>query len=216
MIFSKTYHDTILFVDFDGTITNEDTFEGSMHRIIDPALYREKSEEMFAGKLTLAEVLHLGFSTISSARLPDILDYVRSIPVRPGFPELLDTMWELEIPVVVISGGLQPYVEDKLMPYRDRLLAVHSVGLDCSGQFMRLISDYEGNGEIIQKTLIMAQYDYHRAICVGDSYTDVNMAKNSQTVFARDTLAEILGRQGTPFIPWKDFYDIRDSIMNSR
>lgn len=216
MILSKTHYDKILFLDFDGTITAEETLEGSIQRIIEPEIYREKFKEMLAGKLTLAEVLHLGFSTISSERLSDILDYVRSVPIRPGFPELLDAMSELNIPVVVISGGLQPYVDEKLMSYRDRLLAVHSVGLDCSGQFMKLVSDYEGNGEVMQKTLIMAQYDYEHAICAGDSYTDINMAKNSQTVFARDKLADMLGSQGIPFIPWEDFYDIRDSILNSR
>ncbi len=216
MIVSKTHYDKILFLDFDGTITAEETLEGSMRRIIEPEIYREKSEEMLAGRLTLAEVLHLGFSTISSARLADILDYVRSVPIRPGFSELLDAMSDLNIPVVVISGGLQPYVDEKLAPYRDKLLAMHSVGLDCSGQFMRLISDYEGNGEVMQKTLIMAQYDYRYAICAGDSYTDINMAKSSQTVFARDKLADMLGSQGIPFISWEDFYDIRDSIFNSR
>lgn len=216
MIVSKTHYDKILFLDFDGTITAEETLEGSMRRIIAPEIYRKKSEEMLAGRLTLAEVLHYGFSTISSEKLTDILDYVRSVPIRSGFAELLDAMSEINIPVVVISGGLQPYVAEKLAPYRDRLLAVHSVGLDCSGKYMKLVSDYEGNGEILQKTFIMAQYDYKHAICAGDSYTDINMARNSQTVFARDKLADMLGSQGIPFISWENFYDIRDSILNFR
>jgi 2-hydroxy-3-keto-5-methylthiopentenyl-1-phosphate phosphatase len=216
MALNQTHYDAILFLDFDGTITTEDTLDGCMRRYIDPEFYQEKAEEMLAGKLTLADVVHLGFSNIPSEKLPDLLEYVRSISIRPGFAELLDAMSECGIPVVIISGGLQPYVEEKLKPYQDKLLAVHSVGLDLSGQFMRLVSDYEGNGEIVQKTLIMAQYDYRHGICVGDSYTDINMAKNAQTVFARDKLADILGKLGKPFIPWKDFYEVRDSILSSR
>ena len=39
-------YDTILFLDFDGTITSEETLEGSMRRTIDPDLYKEKQKEI--------------------------------------------------------------------------------------------------------------------------------------------------------------------------
>ena len=42
------------------------------------------------------------------------------------------------------------------------------------------------------------------------------MAKASQTVFARDALAKILSRQGVPFTPGEDFYDVARAISSSR
>ncbi len=206
-------YDRILFLDFDGTITTEETLEGVMRRTIDPALYEEKNQEMLAGRLTLGQALHMGFETIPSEKLPLIMEYVRTVPIREGFEDLLDAMEAQHIPVVVISGGLKPYVEEKLAPYRHKLLNVHSVDLNCSGSHMRLLSDYEQDGEIMQKTLIMAQYDYQFAICVGDSYTDLRMARASHLVFARDRLAQMLKKQGLPFQPWNDFYDVRDYIL---
>lgn len=200
--------DTILFVDFDGTITCEDTLEGSMRLCIDPLLYAEKAQEMLSGKSTLAETLHIAFDHIPCSRLPEILAYVRTAPIRPGFEELLDRAEALSIPVVVISGGLNPYVEEKLKPYRSKLLAVHSVETDCGGEHIRLRSEYEADGEIMQKTLVMALYDYKKAICIGDGHTDVRMALASQAVFARDTLAAILQKRGIPFEPWQDFYEV--------
>ena len=53
------------------------------------------------------------------------------------------------VPVVVISGGLRPCVEEKLAPYRGLLLNVYSVALDCSGETMRLLSDYEDGQELM-------------------------------------------------------------------
>ena len=209
-------HDTILFLDFDGTITSEETLDGAMRLCIDADLYEEKLRELREGKRTLADTLRLAFEYIPSGRLQDILDYVRGVPVRPGFEALLDDMAALGIPVVVVSGGLKPYIEEKLAPYRDRLLGVHSVSVDASGPFLKLHSEAEADGEIMQKTLVMQKYAYKNAICAGDSHTDVRMAKASQTVFARDLLARLLTKQGVPFIEWNDFYDISRAIKSSR
>ncbi len=209
-------HDTILFLDFDGTITSEETLDGAMRLCIGPGLYEEKLRELRENKRSLADTLRLAFEYIPSARLPDILAYVRGVPVRPGFEALLDDMAALSIPVVVISGGLKPYVEEKLKPYRDKLLGMHSVAVDATGPFIRLNSDAEADGEIMQKTLVMQRYAYKNAICAGDGLTDVRMAKASRTVFARDALAKILTKQGVPFTEWNDFYDIARAIKSSR
>jgi len=209
-------YDTILFIDFDGTITAEETLEGAMRLCVDPAAYAEKEKEMLAGKTTLAEAVRYAFSQIPSSRLEDIKAYVRGVPVRPGFGELLQLAKERGIPAVVISGGLRPCVEEKLAPWRELLLDVYSVALDCSGETMRLVSDYGGDGEILSKVQVMGRYEYRRAICIGDSYTDIKMARASQTVFARDTLAKTLEKLGVPYTPWSDFFDVARAISSSR
>lgn len=206
-------YEKILFIDFDGTITKKETLDGSMKLTIDPDLYKEKHREMLNGKITLSEALHIGFETVPSSKLPIIMEFVRTVPIREGFMELLTTMKKMNIPVVVISGGLKPYIEEKLEPYKDLILDIYSVDLDCSGEYMRLVSDYEEAGEIMQKTKVMAKYDYEYAICIGDSYTDFRMARASQLVFARDVLAEFLEKQSIPYEPWDDFYDIRDYFI---
>ena len=206
-------YEKIMFIDFDGTITKRETLDGSMKLTIDPSLYKEKQKEMLSGKITLSEALHIGFNSVPSSKLPIIMDFVRTVPIRDGFLELLKTMKEKDIPVVVISGGLKPYIEEKLEPYKDLIMDIYSVDLDCTGEYMRLVSEYEGNGEIMQKTKVMAKYNFNYAICVGDSYTDFRMARASQLIFARDVLAEFLKKQNIPYEPWEDFYDIRDYFV---
>ncbi|GAB1476824.1 2-hydroxy-3-keto-5-methylthiopentenyl-1-phosphate phosphatase [Bacillota bacterium] len=206
-------YDKILFLDFDGTITSEETLVGSMRLTIDEDLYEEKLREMMEGKLTLSQALHMAFGTVPSERLPDIIEYVKSVPIRPGFEELLLAMADKNIPVVVISGGLRPCIEAKLEPFRERLLDVHSVDVDSGGPHLKLISAYEEKGDLLQKTRVMEQYEYKTAICAGDGHTDMRMAKTSQLVFARDQLADALKKQGVPYEPWQDFFDIRDFIL---
>jgi len=209
-------YETMLFIDFDGTITSEETLEGAMRLCIDAADYAEKEKELLAGKLSLAEAVHYAFSHIPSSRIEEIKAYVRGVPVRPGFGELLQLAKERGIPAVVISGGLRPCVEEKLAPWRELLLDVYSVDVDCSGETIRLVSEYEGGGEIMSKVRVMERYGYRRAVCIGDSYTDIKMAKASQAVYARDTLAATLEKLGVPYTPWTDFFDIARSISSSR
>lgn len=207
-------YDRIIFVDFDGTITSEETMEGSLKLCVDPKLYSEKEQEMKNGGWTVAELLHYAFSNIPSSCMPKIMDYVRSVPIRPGFGKFLDTANELNIPVVILSGGLEPYITEKLAPYRDRLLDVYAVSVDLSGPTIGIRSDYEEGGELVAKAKIMAGYDYDWAACIGDHYTDVKMAAASSLVFARDLLAAILSKQGKEFVPWEDFYDVEAALRS--
>lgn len=208
-------YDRILFLDFDGTITSEETLEGSMMRTIDHELYKEKHAELLAGKITLNEALHMGFATVPSDQFPVIEEYVRGVSIRPGFAELLDAMEEVGIPVVVISGGLRPCIEEKLAPYRDKLLDVYSVDVDLSGRFIKLLSPFEEKGDLMEKTRVMELYDYKMAICAGDSHTDVRMAQKSDLVFARDNLPGLLDKVGVEYKVWEDFSQIKDEIIRS-
>ncbi len=209
-------YDTILFLDFDGTITSEETLEGSMHLCIDPSIYEEEKRALNAGKRSLADTLHLAFSMIPVKSMAAILDYVDQVEVRPGFEKLLDVAADLGIPVVVISGGLESYIERKLAPYKDKILAFHGVGVDLSGEFIKLKPAYEAEGDLVQKTLIMDQYEYRKAISVGDNFTDYRMALASDQVFARDTLAMVMEKHKLPFTLWEDFYDVARSISSSK
>ena len=66
---------------------------------------------------------------------------------------------------------------------------------------------------MLKKTDVMALYDYGHSIGVGDSFTDMNMAKAVDTVFARDILARYLDKLGKPYYPYETFYDVTRVIQ---
>lgn len=203
---------TIAFVDFDGTITMEDTLEGAVRLFAGEEEYRAVRQKLAAGEMTLSQVVRYAFDGASSGRLPRMLEYVDRVEMRPGFPEFLREMERRGVPVVVISGGIRQFVERRLAPFRSRLLGVHAVDLDVSGPGMRLISPYDDGDELLKKTDVMALYAYEQAIGVGDSFTDRKMALAVDTIFARDELARYLGKLGRPYIPYEDFYDVIRSL----
>lgn len=208
-------YDTIAFVDFDGTITMEDTLEGAIRLFASPEEFHSVKGKLVRGEMTLSQVVRYAFDGAPSSRLERMLDYVKGVALRPGFPEFLDEMDKRKIPVVVISGGVRQFVELRLAPWRGRLLGVHAVDLDTSGPGMKLVSPYDDGNELLKKTDVMALYDYRHAIGIGDSFTDMKMSLAVDTIFARDVLAAYLQKMGRQFLLYDTFFDVIEAVRNS-
>lgn len=203
---------TIIFADFDGTITMEDTIVGSIRLFSNPEEVEEYNGKLERGEMTLSQVVRYAFEDAPSSYLPKMLRYVDQVGIRPGFQEFLEKMKELEIPVVVISGGMRQFSQRKLEPYKNWITKLHAVELDVSGSKMKVISPYDDGNELMKKTDVMALYDYEYSIGIGDSFTDLKMAQAVDTIFARDILAKYLDKIGKAYRPYENFYDIIHAI----
>lgn len=203
----------IAFFDFDGTITSEETFYGSMLRLNPKALEKER-RAFIGGEVRLRDGLLRIFSGTPSEKYPLIEEYIKEVPIRNGFRELLVYLKSRNIPVVVISGGIMQLIDIALAPYRELIADAYSVYLDLSGEHMRLVSEYDDGEELVSKTMVMNRYAYENAICVGDGVTDVLMAKKSTILFARDDLKAICEKEHLPYTAWDDFFDILKALKN--
>ncbi len=83
---------TIVFADFDGTITTEDTIVGSIRLFSDPKEVEEYNGKLERGEMTLSQVVRYAFEGAPSSCLPKMLEYVDGVGIRPGFPEFLRKM----------------------------------------------------------------------------------------------------------------------------
>lgn len=204
----------IIFCDFDGTITVEETFVAVLKKFA-PELSAKLIPEMYAQRLTLREGVREILQSIPSSSYAEILEFTRLQPTRPGFLELLDFLDFQGVPLVVVSGGLRGMVEIVLGGTQQRVRAIHAVDVDTSGTLLKVHSDYEGETELVAKVQVMAEYPADEKIAIGDSITDLNMGLEASLVFARDRLAEYLNQHQKPYIPWNDFSEIRDYLAKS-
>lgn len=203
-------------MDFDGTITMEDTFAGAMRLFVSPEDFAAYSKKLLAGEATLSQVVRRAYDGAPAALLPKFLDYVRSVPMRPGFDAFLDACEEKRIGVVVISGGARQFLDEKLAPYSERLLGIHAAKLEETDGILHLQSEFDDGNELVKKTAVMALYDYDYAIGIGDGLTDCNMALHAGRVFARDMLAKFLDKNGKNYTKFEEFYSVADAIRSSR
>lgn len=100
----------IVLYDFDGTITAVETFV-AMFKEFAPDVSAQLLPQMYTRQLTLRQGVRQILESIPSHCYPDILECTRSQPIRPGFIELLDFLETHQVPLVVVSGGLQGMVE---------------------------------------------------------------------------------------------------------
>ncbi len=206
----KTYKH-IVFCDFDGTITAEETFVGMLKRFA-AASYDATEGLLIEGKITLAEAVRRLVESIPSNRYKQVLNYVKEKPIRRGFSELLDFLYFHGVPLVVVSGGLIGSVSSTLAPFQNRIHAMYAADVDTGGDFLKVHSNFESAAELVAKTRVMGLYRCEQSIVIGDGITDLNIAMTADLVFARDRLCRYLTERGKAFIRWEDFFDVSNHL----
>ena len=206
----KTYKH-IVFCDFDGTITAEETFVGMLKRFAAES-YDATEGLLIEGKITLAEAVRCLVESIPSNRYKQVLNYVKDKPIRRGFSELLDFLYFHGVPLIVVSGGLIGSVSSTLAPFQNRIHAMYAADVDTGGDFLKVHSNFESASELVAKTRVMGLYRCEQSIVIGDGITDLNIAMTADLVFARDRLCRYLTERGKAFIRWEDFFDVSNHL----
>lgn len=198
---------TMIFSDFDGTITEQETFSQLMKEFA-PEASRQLIPRLLSREVTLREGVPLILETIESSRYPEMLERMTQAPLRSGFPQFLDLLDKYGVPLVVLSGSLEDLVEARLRPFRHRIHRIIAAHADTRGPFLKISSDFANKDELVYKPGIMEDYSDPVKIAIGDSVTDITMAEEATMVFARSLLAKFLKERGTPFSLYDSFFDI--------
>jgi 2-hydroxy-3-keto-5-methylthiopentenyl-1-phosphate phosphatase len=203
----------VVFCDFDGTITTKDTFVGVLEKFT-PEVAAKLLPIVYRREITLKEGVQQALGSIATDDYPNIIEYIAQQPIRSGFKEFLDFLNYLEIPLVVISGGLTGMVKAVLEHQQliESVTAIYAGEVDLSGKYLQVYSSVESETELVAKAQVMAKYSALETIAIGDSVTDINMALAADLVFARDRLMGYLDTENKPYIQWQDFYEVQDYL----
>jgi 2-hydroxy-3-keto-5-methylthiopentenyl-1-phosphate phosphatase len=204
----------IVFCDFDGTITVEETFVAVLKKFA-PEISTKLLPEMYAKRLTLRDGVKAILQSIPSASYPEILEFTKPQLIRPGFQEFIDFLHAQQVPLVIISGGLRGMVEVVLGELVPKMAGIYAVDVDRSGTYLKVNSQYEGGTELLAKVQVMEKYHADERIAIGDSITDLNMALQADLVFAKNPLGKYLSEYAKPYIFWDNFLEIRDYLDKS-
>ena len=203
----------VVFCDFDGTITTQDTFVSMLEKFA-PEIAQKLLPAIFKREISLKEGVHQTLGTISAMVYPEIIEYIACQPIRAGLLELLEFLDRHEVPFIVVSGGLTDMVNAVLK--RQRLLegvtAIYAGEVDTTGKLIRAYSIIESEDELVAKAKVMTKYPAQEKIAIGDSVTDINMSLAADLVFARDRLMQYLDTENKPYIQWDNFYDVQKHL----
>ena len=215
MEIKSTYSDTVVFIDFDGTVALLDTNVElvSKYGNDETMLYEEK---FIKGELPNRIVIQKHYQTM---RLTPETYYetVHSLPLDPGFLSFYRTAKHYGIPISILSGSIREGIGS--------YLARHSVtGIDVFGNNMsvtdgvivfepvdEIFQTYCGNGlcaNCKSKHLVKARNEGKTTIYIGDGLTDLCAARYADTLYAKATLADYCQENNIPFIRFYNFYDV--------
>ncbi len=201
----------IVFCDFDGTITTEDTFVKMLKKFT-PNLAAKLLPEIYNLRLTLRDGVRQLMESIPSAKYPEILAFMQCETQRPGFTQFLDFLTAKNIKIVIISGGLKGIIEAILGDFKEQIYAIHAFDVDTTQPYLQVKSDYESDTELVSKVQVIKYYNVQDFVVIGDSITDLQMALYSPVVFARYPLTKYLDEKQKKYILWSDFYDIMEKL----
>ncbi len=201
----------IIQCDFDGTIIRNNL----------SVLIREKyacgdwqriDSDYLHGHITVEQSNKLQFALIKEPK-ERLQAFVRQhIELRPGFVEFVRYCQESAIPFVIVSSGLDFYIEPVLVEIGMPDLELHCGQTSFSRDGID-VSYYDPEGNIInqgfkKKYLTWLKKRGKNIIYLGDGLSDLEAASQADHVFATGHLLDLLDTQSIACSAFSDFFDL--------
>ncbi|TDQ39793.1 2-hydroxy-3-keto-5-methylthiopentenyl-1-phosphate phosphatase [Aureibacillus halotolerans] len=203
----------LIVCDFDGTITEKDNIVDII-RAFAPPECEEIIQSVLQKECSIREGVGRMFAYIPSSLKSEIVQFVlERVKIRPGFHEFVTAIKaDPNTSLVIVSGGIDFFVHPVLGDIDVPVYCNHG---NFDGKTIQIEWPFACDDQCqndcgcCKPSVIrsIATGD-ERIIAIGDSVTDVEMAKRAELVFARDYLLKECETHHWPHEPFKDFHDI--------
>jgi 2-hydroxy-3-keto-5-methylthiopentenyl-1-phosphate phosphatase len=202
---------TILQCDFDGTIAVEDV----SFMLLDAFAtgdWRKVYEEYRAGKITVGEFNFRVFGMVKASK-QEMLKYVKEhAKIREGLKELARACEEKGIRLVIVSNGLDFYIEQILKDAGLEHVESHASRTIFTQNGLEVA--YIGpSGDVMDEGFKEAYTRLYleqgcRVIYAGDGFSDATAAKLANKIFAIDGLLKYCREANIPCTTFEKLSDI--------
>lgn len=214
----------IIFCDFDGTITLDDTTDAILEKFADPA-WREAEERWVAGKIGSRECLREQMSLIRASE-EDLGRLVDAIPIDPHFPEFAEECVGRGFPFHILSDGFDWVIQRTLSRPElqanglSRKFRVASSHLQVQERFMITTFPHgsvhctHGCATCKPQWVECEGRGYSPLIFIGDGNSDRHAASCADIVFARKgkSLMQHCEEENIPCHSFESFKEIQDEL----
>ncbi|GAC1491936.1 MAG: MtnX-like HAD-IB family phosphatase [Vulcanimicrobiaceae bacterium] len=200
-----------VFVDFDGTITNRDTFDVLVREIAGEDVWHETQAGLDDGTASLRDVLERQASYVRGT-FDEVAARLRAeIAVDPTFVTFAARARARGIPVIVLSSGIAPIIRDRLarVGLGDLPVIANDVRALPAG-WKIVFRDTVGNGTDKAAFVRAARARGSRTVFVGDGHSDFDAALAADRRFAKSglALARFLRERDVDFRSFASFDEI--------
>ena len=200
--------------DFDGTVTTKDIAEEILRKYTGDA-WLSIEKEYREGKIGSREALSRQFALVRASKDDIISCALKSATVRRGFKSFVDSCRKTGIPFVILSEGLDFYIEPVLTKAGvDAKFEANSAAF-AGDRISIIFRDSEkkspNTGVRKEARVIAFQKQGRKVLYIGDGYSDMDAAKHADVLLARGALLKKCGG-----IPFTDFYQAKKVLEGLR
>lgn len=212
-----------LFVDFDGTVTEEDIGDSIFERFLHPDLlekgwHREIIDEWKAGKVSSFECLRRECANTQVTR-EELDSHLDQYTLTPGFTETVKYCHSHRIPLTILSDGMDYYIEYLLakfgisdIEYKANHMFFTNGAIGADFPYADMGCGRCGNCK--RRHMETMRKDGETVVYIGDGYSDRYAIRDADVVFARGDLVEYCKKNGLEYRPFNDFYAILSYLEN--
>ncbi len=208
------------FCDFDGTITKEDVIDRILEEFADP-MWKEIEQSWVTGEMGSRDCLAMQTRLINGKK-HDLLGFVEGISIDETFIDFARYCRSNAIEIVILSDGIDLFIESILNRYGLKDIKVFSNGLARTNGHFEMTFPYFSKDcsskSGICKCKIMADLSLPQTvnILVGDGRSDFCIAARADMTFAKSGLLDFCRREKIPHIGHRAFGDIVEWLRNRR
>lgn len=208
-----------LLLDFDGTITKEDTCVAMLNEFATED-WKRLDELWASGELTTRQCADETFKLMNFTR-DQLFEYLQTLYIDEYFDDLIDICDEKSIEVIIVSDGYNFNINtiiDSKSKYKPVIYS-NTMEFDEKDNCILGFPNYNQNcGKCgTCKTNIYNEYkkDCDQIIYVGDGYSDRCVAGKADIVFAKSSLKAYCIEKNISYRDYNSFKDVIEFINNN-
>lgn len=206
---------TLIQCDFDGTITEKDI----SYLILDTFAngdWKKLVADYRGNKISVDYFNKQAFAMVRASK-ETLTEFVRGkAKLRPGFKELIDYCHQRDFRLVIVSNGLDFYIDVILNDAGIRNIEVFAAQTKFCPEGIKVQyigpdgnQANDGLKEIYAKLFLAEGY---RLICLGNGVSDIYPARLAHHVFARDDLLSHCTKENIACTPFNDLNDVVEDL----
>lgn len=210
---------SVLFFDFDNTITREDVLDRIIEQFSLSDEWRRWEDAWVRGEISTVQCLERQIAGVRVSEA-ELIDFAASFQIDRHFAPIAQWAASERVELFVVSDNFSCLVRSILSRHGLSGLPVIANELTFSGN--RLQAHFPFRSAACDrcahcKALHFRHFQGCRKIYIGDGLSDICPALAADVVFAKDSLADYLGRRGVPFTSFASLEVVADfAIANCR
>ena len=207
-----------ILCDFDGTVAVDDVGNRLFGTFTDRALTEPLLDEWKRGLISSRECLERE-AALAHATRDDIDRFVSRCKLDPYFKDFVDFTKRRDMEVVIISDGLDYYIEKMLMRSGLAELNYYANHLEFVGRKLRVEFPYYDQRDCTDcgncKTYHLAKYKRqgYYVVYVGNGLSDRCPSQYSDLVFAKGELLDFCRLNSVKCIEFGNFRDVERELL---